>query len=108
MLVPGGNLTLQAKEKEKPPTIWIPYDPRHRPSPRWTGLLLGGDEVTLRDLRIVIDAKISGARMAGVVLQGKRNNVLNCEFVQHQPSFADSERLTSLLVAAARPGPRPN
>jgi serine/threonine protein kinase len=107
LLVPGRGLTLRAKEKEKPPTIWIPYDPRHRPSPRWTGLLLGGDEVTLRDLRIVIDAKISGARMAGVVLQGKRNNVVNCEFVQYQPSFADSERFTSLLVDGTRPGLKP-
>jgi serine/threonine protein kinase len=108
LLVPGRKLTLRAIDAGKPPTLWIPYDPRHRPSPRWTGLLLGGDEVTLRDLRIVIDAKVSSARMAGVVLQGGRNNVFNCEFVQYQPSFSDSERFTSLLVDGTHSALKPS
>jgi len=108
LLVPGRKLILRAKDPRKPPTLVIPYDPRHKPSSRWTGLLLGGDEVTLRDLRIVIDAKQSSARMAGVVLQGKRNKLVNCEFFQYQPSFADSERLTSLLVDGTHPGPKPS
>jgi serine/threonine protein kinase len=110
LLVPGRKLTLHATDPDKPPTIWIPYlpyaDSRLKSSPRWTGLLLRADEIALVNLRFVSDAKDSNARMAAVVLQGKRDKVIGCEFIQYQPSFSDAERLTSLLVDGTRPGPK--
>jgi hypothetical protein len=107
LLAPGRKLTLRGNDPNKPPTIWIPYDARHKASPRWMGLLLRGEEVSLRDLRIVLDAKIAGASMAAVVMQGRRQEVIRCQFVQYQPSFSESERLTSLLLDGTQPGPKP-
>jgi serine/threonine protein kinase len=109
LLAPGKKLTLHAaKDAARPPTVHITYTGAGRfKTARWMGLLLRAEEITLRGLRIVIDAKSADTHLAGLVLQGSRLYVTDCEFVQVNPSSSESERTTSLLIDGTRPGLKP-
>lgn len=69
------------------PTIRLTY-PLRRPADAatWASLVFDSNDVTLRGLRVVVDAKGSETTMAGVLFRpGAHARVENCEFVQAEP-----------------------
>jgi predicted Ser/Thr protein kinase len=96
----GRKLTVRGKDPNRPPTLHFTY--RVNPisgNSVWAALDIQAEETSLRDLRVVVDARASATRLAGVLLRGGRADIDNCEFVQAEPLYDFSAaRLSGLWV----------
>src|SRR5262249_16242357 len=119
----GRKIAIRAKDPNKKPTIRFTYDVQQLGqlgpgvAPSWLGLFLDGDDVTIENVRFVLDGRGNrDGRMAGVYLRGRDTPgseastfvLKKCEFVQAgQPPDLKSNRPGSVVLSALNKAARP-
>jgi serine/threonine protein kinase len=117
----GRKVTVKAKDPEKKPTIRFTYDVDKLrqlgpgTSVGWLGLSIDSNDVTIENVRFVLDGRLNQkGQMAGVYLRGRDNVAAggeasfllrSCEFVQagQTPNLKTNRPSWSCSVRSTRP-----
>ncbi|HMF14861.1 MAG TPA: hypothetical protein VKE94_21245, partial [Gemmataceae bacterium] len=114
----GRKVTIRGKDSARKPTIRFTYDVGKLgqlgpgTSPGWLCLFVDSNDVTVQNVRFVIDGRGSqDGRMAGLYLRGREKagrgdaelSLRNCEFIQAgQARELKTNRPSSLIVATTK------
>lgn len=98
LLIAGKKVTLRGKDPSRPPVLKLNYDGRAAVN-SWALLAFEADEVTVQDLKLVMDARLSDTRMQGLLIKGGKNHMVRrCQVVQAQASPGETPSLVSLAL----------
>lgn len=102
LVLSAKKVTIKPKYAGKRPTITLSHRGQfQKDKETWTALTVVGDEVAVEGLRFVLDARGANVEMAGLRLNGGRQQLVkDCEFVQVLPFFDKTKRVASLLARA--------
>jgi serine/threonine protein kinase len=107
LLFEAPEVIIEAADPQQRPAIRLKYDPGSDTGDRILAALeLHSPRVTIRGVRIVVDAASALKPMAGVLLRGTQAGLIdNCELLQLNPppealAGQDEARLTSLVIDA--------
>lgn len=107
---PEREVVIEPKEPDQHAILKLKYDPDYRGDGAvdWTALTVKSGKVTLRNLRLEVDASAGpGVVVTGVKVQGGELALENCELIQYNPPNGDQGRLSSIVVEGpAKGGPR--
>src|SRR5262249_36002175 len=95
----GTDLTIEAADPHRAPTIRLNYDIQRVDQGSWTSIVIRATGlVRIRNIRFVLDAHQADIDMAALAVESGRLHVENCEFEQLRPA-ADIGRVYSIVVA---------